>query len=122
MDYEISLASTGKYIVCRVIGPMTVDIARQFAKDMDQLSRERNIKRFLTDVRNAPNVSDVFQNYTFANKDMADLNLQRDVRAAVLVDPNDKSHDFIETVTQNAGYVVRVFDDENAAILWLDEL
>ena len=52
---------------------------------------------------------------------MKRLDLQRDVRSAILVDSGDHSHDFVETVTQNAGYVVRVFDDEAAAIAWLEE-
>jgi hypothetical protein len=43
------------------------------------------------------------------------------VRPAILVDPHDNSHDFVDTFTQNAGYGVRVFDDEAAAIVWIEE-
>lgn len=52
---------------------------------------------------------------------MAEPELHRDVRAAILVDATDRKHDFVETVSRNAGYNVRVFDDEEAAIAWLDE-
>lgn len=122
MSYEIGISKNGRYIICRVIQPVTTDLARQFTIEMDQLSRARKIKHFLVDVRGAPNVASVFQNFEFANQDMAGLDLQRGVRSAILVDPDDHSHDFVETVTQNAGYGVRVFDDEAAAIAWLEAL
>ena len=121
MNYKISVAENRRYIICRVIGPMTVDIARQFTEALDRLSRSSKIKRFLIDARNAPNISGVLHNYTFARRDMKNLDLQRDARSAILVDPDDESHDFVETVTQNAGYNVRVFDDEAAATAWVDE-
>ena len=122
MSYEIRTSENGRYIICRVTQSITVELAREFTIALDQLSRSQRIKRFLVDVRGAPNVASVFQNFDFANKDMADLDLQRDVRSAILVGANDRSHDFVETVTQNAGYGVRVFDDEAAAIAWLEAL
>ncbi len=121
MSYNITLSENEKYIVCVVADPMTVDIAREFTKELDGLGRAKNIKRFLTDVRSAPNMSNTFQNYEFAYFDMKGLNLQRDVRAVILADPADRTHDFVETTTQNAGYNVRIFYDENAAIAWLNE-
>lgn len=122
MSYEIRMSENGRYIICRVTQSITVELAREFTIALDQLSRSQRIKRFLVDVRGAPNVASVFQNFDFANKDMADLGLQRDVRSAILVGANDHSHDFVETVTQNAGYGVLVFDDEAAAIAWLEAL
>jgi hypothetical protein len=47
--------------------------------------------------------------------------LERDNRAAILVDPTDRSHDFVEVVSRNAGYNVRVFIEEERAIAWLEE-
>lgn len=121
MSYQLEMAENGRYLICRVARPVTTNLAMQFSMAMDQVSRAHNVKRFLVDVRGAPNVATVFQNYEYANKGMTSLDLQRDVRSAILVDSGDHSHDFVETVTQNAGYVVRVFDDEAAAIAWLEE-
>ena len=120
MTYDISISENGKYIICRVMGPMTVNTAQEFAKEMDSLSRAKNIKRFLYDVREAPNTSANYKNYQYAYQDMDDLGLQRDVRSAILADPADTSHDFVGTVAQNAGFNVRVFHDEGAAIAWLN--
>ena len=98
-----------------------MDIAREFTVELDRLSRSLKIKRFLSDVRHAPNALSTFENYDFAYKVMPELNLQRDVRAAILAAPADKTHEFVETVAVNAGYGVRVFYDEDAAIVWLVE-
>jgi len=51
---------------------------------------------------------------------MPKLGLQRDVKYAILTSPTDESHNFIETVCKNAGYIVKVFSDKNSAIAWLE--
>lgn len=121
MSYDIFTSENGNYIVCRVNGAITVDIAREFTKKLSDLTRSTNIKRVLSDVRNARNELGTLENYYYAYKDMGEFNIQRNSRSAILVDPVDKSHDFVETVAQNAGYNVKVFQDETAAIAWLQE-
>ncbi len=44
--------------------------------------------------------------------------LNRNSRIAILVDLNDKSHNFIETVLRNAGYNCRIFFNEDAVVKW----
>ena len=121
MSYTLTISENGRYIICKVNGPVTVEVAQAFGRDMDRLSHAQNIKRFLTDVRGAPNMSTPFQNYGFAYQDMKDMKFQRDVRSAILADLADTTHDFLETAAYNAGYTVRVFHDEDSAIAWLDE-
>ncbi len=72
-------------------------------------------------MREASNISTTFQNYEFAYKDMDDLNLERDVRSAILADPAHFSHDFPATAQQNAWFNVRIFHDEDIALAWLNE-
>lgn len=120
MDYRISVSDDGRYLICRVQGRITRPTALAFTRELDRLSRERGIKRFLTDVREASNDLGVLHNYLFANEVMPELELQRDVRSAILTRPDDKTHDFVETALRNAGYPVRLFRDEAAAIAWLE--
>lgn len=120
MSHEVSISDSGRYLICRVTQPITIETALAFSTALDAASRAHGIKRFLVDVRNAPNLANAVQNYHFANTDMAALGLQRDVRSALLVAPEDHSHDFVATFTQNAGYGVRLFRDEAAAIAWLE--
>jgi hypothetical protein len=69
MSFKVFLSENNKYIICRVSGPMTVDTATEFAKEMDFLSRAHGIKRLLTDVRDAPNTSSVMDNHNFTQSD-----------------------------------------------------
>ena len=121
MSYTVEPSKDGRYIVCRVSGPLTKAMAVAFTKEMDRLSRELHIKRFLTDVRDAQNVLSVLENYDYAYTEMEEMNLQRDVRSAILIAPSDESHSFASTVIRNVGYDVQVFREEAEAIAWLNE-
>ncbi|MBA1145866.1 hypothetical protein H0Z60_02225 [Ectothiorhodospiraceae bacterium WFHF3C12] len=117
--YSLSLSEDGRLVICRVLQPVTVELAVAFAQDMDRLAAESGADRFLTDARGAPNVSRPAQNYNYAHVDMAAMGLRRCVRAAILADPWDRSHEFVETTCQNAGYNMRVFYNEDEAMDWL---
>lgn len=121
MDYDVCASPCNTYILCRVAGGYTADEARFFALAAEAMSREKEIKRFLFDMREAQNESSIFRNYEYAYNDMPEMGMARSVRSAMLVSPEDRSHDFVETVCQNAGYNVRLFRDEQAAIAWLNE-
>ena len=94
MSYNITISENGKNIICRVTGTMTTKTAQEFAKEMNSLSRAKNIKRFLYDMREAKNISATYEIYNFAYADMDDLGLERSARSAILADPADSSHDF----------------------------
>jgi hypothetical protein len=121
MSFEVSLADSGKYVICRVCDPITTEFALQFGKAATETSQQYGLARQLYDVRSVRNVDSIYHNYDFAYKDMVNLDLEFDNRAAILVDPADRSHDFVEVVSRNAGYNVRVFVDEQQAIAWLEE-
>jgi len=121
MSHSASLSENGKFIVCKLNELITLDVAKEFALEVDRLSRATGVKRVFTDVRGAPNVLSVFENYDFAYKILESIQIQRDVRAAILIDQTDRTHNFAETVIRNAGYNVRLFQDEEAAITWLFE-
>jgi hypothetical protein len=121
MNYKTFLSENGKYAVCEVTGVITEENALEFTEASNQLIHAANVRRLLTDVRNASNKLDVLENYSYAYDSMGDLNLRKDIRTAILVDKNDRSHDFMETVALNAGYNVRIFRDKEAAISWLNE-
>ena len=121
MKYDLSVSESGAYILVRVKEPMTRTLACQIAIDLISLSSQEGITRYLYDVRTAPNVESVVDNYEFANKDMKSVHATRKAHAAILVAPGDRSHDFTETVMRNAGYDVRLFVDDSEAVRWLEE-
>lgn len=121
MRFAVALAESGKYVICEVFEPVTTEFALEFGKAAVDESHKHGVSRQLYDVRRVRNVNSVTLNYDFAYRDMVNLQLENDNRAAILVDPADRSHDFVEIVSRNAGYNVRVFVDENQAKAWLEE-
>ncbi len=121
MKFKISLAESGKYVICEVFEAVDSKFALEFGKAAAEASHEHGVTLQLYDVRRVRNVNSVHHNYDFAYKDMVNLELEFDNRAAILVDPEDRTHDFVEIVSRNAGYNVRVFIEEERAIAWLEE-
>ena len=121
MRFSVKLSDDEKYILCSVTGEFTAAEAQEFTLEIDTVSRESGCKKFLIDLQDAKNISNVFENYDFAYKDMSRHNFQHDARVAILVSPQDHSNDFVETVISNAGYSVRVCCDNSDAIAWLEE-
>lgn len=121
MRFEISLAESGKYVICRVLEPVTTEFALEFGKATVDFSHEHGLNRQLYDCRLVRNIDSVYHNYDFAYKDMVNLGLEYDDRVAVLVDTADRSHDFVEIVIRNAGYNVKTFIDYDQAVAWLEE-
>ncbi|MEJ2656991.1 MAG: hypothetical protein P8012_07305 [Desulfobacterales bacterium] len=121
MNYTIKLSENQRFLEVKATGQINIDIIRQWSKDIEKKSRAMDIRKFLFDVRSARNVSIAAENYFFAHRDSIELNLQRNVRSAILVSETDRSHDFTETTLRNAGYNVRIFTDKSSAVKWLEE-
>ena len=119
MDYKISLDVNLSCIFIKVFNAMTSEIGAQCGPEIVRLSEEKHIKRFLFDVREAPNTQSDVQNYNFATEEISDFGFPHDSRTAFLIKPDDTSHDFITTLFLNAGYRVKSFTDEESAISWL---
>lgn len=119
MPYEILGGSQDRFVTIRVTGAMSRAIGLQSSVEASKLAARLGTHNFLYDVRNAPNTETTVANYRFAYDDLPSLHIDRHSRAALLTSPGDHSHDFIETVLQNAGYRVKLFTDESLAIAWL---
>ena len=120
MDFDISVAEDRQYILVDVRCPMTSEVGAQCASKATALGRTENIKRYLFDLRGAPNVQGLVQDYEFAYDEMASFGFPRDARTALLTDPSDKSHDVITTFFSNAGYSFKLFADWQSAEAWLE--
>ncbi len=119
MTYTIALSEDKKFLIMRAKGDFTIDIARQWSAEITERSLELNIQGFLFDVRLARNACSVLENYNHAFRDSDNLHLIKKVRSAILISEDDRSHDFVETTFRNAGFNVKIFTDESAAVKWL---
>jgi hypothetical protein len=121
MKYELSLSEDRTYVRVRVLKPITEALEREFAQNAIKDAKRLDIAKFLVDVRGIPNVASSFEQCLFGYKAMNQFGLGRNARIAVVVDADDKSHDFIETTLVNAGYRCRLFPDADSALQWLGE-
>jgi hypothetical protein len=116
MDYTIAPSVDGLFITLKVKGNMTRRRVMQLNLETHALGRQLRIRRYLVDVTKARNTDSPMEVYEFAYADMQKAEgIDRAARVAILTDPMDHSHDFVETVCRNAGLIVRKFTDRNQA-------
>ncbi len=120
MSYAITPSEDGKYILIKMHGDMTRALAMQQNIEAHQLGKELGVNRYLTDLIDSTNVDSVINDYEFAYADMqTEPDIDRYARVAILVRPDDHSHDFIEVLATNAGLNVKLFRDREQAIAHL---
>ena len=120
MDYEISIPEGAAFVLIKVMQPMTSELGRQCGVEAARLAKEKNKNSFIFDLRQSQNKQPTVDNYEFAHRDISDFGFSRTSPAALLVALDDKTHNFIETAFLNAGYNVKIFTDESAAISWIE--
>ncbi len=122
MPYKISPAPGGQYILVEVEGEVTRALAFQHVTDAHALGEDLGIRCFLFDVTKARNIETVLGNFKMTHEDTRKIPARaRRACVAVLVDPLDQSHDFNETLAQNAGLDVTLFRERDKAVAHLEE-
>ena len=117
MSYTIKPSEDGKYIILKHWGEIDRELTTQRNLEAHALGAKLGITRHLVDLTEAKHVDTVTQTYEFAYKDMRSLpGINKTARVAVLVSPDEHSHDFVATVASNAGQNVTLFRDREAAI------
>jgi hypothetical protein len=121
MAIEITLAESGNYQIVRVSESVSAEIARELAVRTEAFMAQTGVQNRLFDLRGTENVAAVSQNYDLAYKDLDEMGIDRGIKSAILVDPEDESHDFAVLVLRNAGFNARKFVDEPTAVAWLED-
>ena len=119
MKYEISVSETGDYVIARILDFMDRKMAETYMNDLQRACVENNLSRILIDVRTAINVMSTTSEYWFVHEAVKKSGLKQSNRLAMLTRPDDHSHDMVGTISQNAGYNMHLFRDENEAVAWL---
>jgi len=120
MSYTITPSPDSKYIVVKMKVDMTRKLAKEVTSQAFTLGRDLGISCYLIDLTESKNQESIVGSYKSAYEDLAHLPWQDSLtRAALLVDPEDHSHDFNETVLINAGLKVKLFRDRELAIPYL---
>lgn len=117
MSYAIAPSEDGTYIFIKVVGSITRKDAMTQNVEAHALGRKLSIHKYLVDLTEARNTESPLEAYGFAHTDMpAAEGIDLHARVAMIVHPEDHSHDFIETVSRNAGMDVTLFRDRAAAL------
>lgn len=120
MEYVISLSENNRYIIVKVTGDIDGKTAMQYTEESHIMAKGNGIDKFLVDLTDAKNSLHMIENYEFAY-DKVPLSpvINKLAKVALLVSEKDHSHDFIETVSINAGLRVRLFRSREAALDYL---
>jgi hypothetical protein len=114
MSYTINLSEDGRYIILKHWGEINGEIAMKRIQEAHKLGAELRVTRHLVDLTEARSIDSITKAYKYAYEDMKTIGLNACV--AMLVSPEDHSHDFVETVLRNTGHDVTLFRDREAAI------
>ena len=121
MKYSINEVEGQGYVLIKVTGNVTRQEMIACDVEAHALGRKLGIRRYLMDLTDAVNVESVTDNYRFVHIDVDRDDIDRLARVAMLVAPEDHSHDFIETAGANAGRFVKLFRDWEQAVSYLKD-
>ena len=117
MSYTIYPTEDRKYIVLKHKGEMNSEVGLTRVIEAHKLGAEIGINRYLVDLTEAINLDPASKSYMYAYEDLkTPSGINPNARVAMLVSPDDHSHDFVETVLRNAGHNVTLFRDQELAI------
>jgi hypothetical protein len=120
MKYTISPAKDGDHIQIVLHDVMNRQIGIDVVQDAHALGDLLGIDKYLMDLTKAVNDDSTINQYNFAHVDIPTADgLNQFAKIAVLVNPADHSHDFMETVLRNTGVNIRLFHEREEALAFL---
>lgn len=119
MKYEVALAEDDGFVRITVHEPITAALQLEFAAEAIAVAQKARIKRYLADVTRVRNTAGTFDQYHLAYEELPPMGIVKGSRIAIVVEQDDQSHDFIETLFCNVGFDCRLFITEETAISWL---
>jgi len=115
MPHTIRLSPDGTYVILKVTGEIDTRTAMAQNMEANAFAKKHGVRKYLVDLVECRNVQSDLDNYAFAYEDMMNAPVDREARIVFLVHPDDHSHDFVETVSRNAGLDVTLFRDRALA-------
>ena len=101
-------------------GSIHVDDTSSMVKDIVENLKDTGYKKVLIDFSNSRVRDSYFSTYSFMSKGIADLNLPKTVKFAVLYEHDGEQHQFSENVAVNRGWSIRYFRKLPEAEYWLN--
>jgi len=115
---NVTLVPEDGIVAATVEGRLTVGVAEQTISEMTEVSTRHYADLLLVDLRNATMAASTTDIYYLPSR-FAGLGLNSRHKLALFVAQDQQAHDFLETVSYNRGYSIRVFEDLDEAKSWL---
>ena len=116
MRHHIGVSEDRTHIVQKIWGEITPGPAVKCTEESHALGISLGLHLYFVDATEARNIGGIFDNYELAYHMIDPAKVDRDAAIAILVHPDDHSHNFLETVARNAGYNVTLFRDREQAL------
>ena len=120
MEISMTVVEDEKYII--LVGKGEINSGDRYVLmqpliEAHELAKKMGIRKILVDVTEARNALRILDNYEIVTHTIAqEPAIDRHMRVALLVSPDDHSHDFTETVARNAGFNFRLYRDRTQAL------
>ena len=121
MDYTLDLDESEGIVLVRVLSDTTEALAAAISTSAIALAKGKSIRGYLLDMRGTRDVAPVFADYDLAYNGLAAAGFDSRHWLAMLLDENDDSRSFFETLASNAGIRLGVFRVEEEACAWLQK-
>lgn len=116
MNYSVKVSEEGDCILVDVNGNIDGRTAFQFTTESYKLGKRLGITKYFVDLRNSRNIQKVGDKYHLVNQDLINVpEINKGAKVSCIVNPDDHSHDFIETLMRNSGFNFTIFRDINEA-------
>ena len=123
MNKKYLIRYLDSYRIIRVAFFGTFSGVNNAATIMEKLAEaveEYNCTRFLFDMRNTQ-VADSYAELFHLGIHASVLGFKKEYKAAVLFSQDEKKHRVVERVMQDRSFQLQVFQNENAALIWLNQ-
>ena len=118
--YHISMKIEEEYMMACASGSRTRGVVASLVTEIAQATIEHQKGKVLVDVRELEGRLGVFDSYYLVTKDFQRLRGKGILKAAIVDRPLPKMRDwFLETVSQNRGFNLKIFENQETALVWL---
>lgn len=118
MNYELRYDGDLGIIRGVVHGKLDAAVARMVAGEVAQLVEDHGCRRFLIDLRGTQVTSSTLEIYTIPRV-VKEVGVPGGLKRALVVTEITPDFEFLETASVNAGNLVRLFTEPEAALAWL---
>lgn len=121
MPYVINFLDNEGIILIKNSGILRYEDYANQAMEAFELGQNKQSELYLADCTRMENIANVFEIFDLPDF-YARINIPRSIKIAVLLSDNAVTNEdlkFYETISTNRGWQVKLFSDQDSAIVWL---